>query len=73
MFVIEKFSIENVCYRKIFYRKCLLSENFLKKMFVIGKFSMENIVIDKSLNEPYNYRIFLTYLNVFNHFESFRF
>ena len=55
MFVIGKFSVENFCNRKIFRRKCL----------VIEKFSMENIVIDKSLNESFNYQIFLTYLNFF--------
>ena len=43
MNVIENFSVENVCYREISYRKCLLSRNFLWKMFVIEKFSIENV------------------------------
>ena len=50
MFAIDKYSIENVCYREISYRKRLLSRNFFWKMFVIEKFSIENVCYRKIFN-----------------------
>ena len=52
MQVIERFSIENANYRKIFYRKCKLSKDFLPKMqvivrFSIGKAFLKNIKSDR--------------------------
>ena len=58
MIVIEIFSIENDCYRKFFYRKCLVSKFFLSKMIVIEICSIENDCLRNFSIENYCYRKF---------------
>ena len=38
----EKFSIENICYRKIFYRKYMSLKKDVYKIYVMERFFVEN-------------------------------